>query len=93
MHVLNELRKSLLDVSHGIILQAIDLLGLECFDKALGRSVVVGIPFAGHTDPELIRSQDIDVLKGCILYPSVRVMDDSRWRISRLESHLKGSEA
>ena len=93
IHILDEVRKSPLDVGHRLILPEIDLLGLEGFDEALGRSVIVRIALAGHTDPELIRPQDVDVFMGCILHPPVRVMDDSRRRISSLESHLRCCKA
>lgn len=89
IHVLDEVGKSPLGIFHRLILPEIDLLGLEGFDEALGRSVVVRVTFAGHTDPKLIRPQDVDILMGCILHASIRVMDDSRRRVSPLESHLK----
>jgi hypothetical protein len=92
-HILDEVGKSPLDILHRLILPEIDLLGLECFHEALGHSVVARITFAGHTDPERIPPQDVHILMGGILHSPVRVMDDSRRRISSLESHLKGCKA
>ncbi len=93
IHILDEVRKSPLDVSHGLVLPEIDLLGLQGLHETLGRSVIVRIALAGHADPELIRPQDVDILMSRILHPSIRMMDDSCRRFSPLESHPKSGKA
>ena len=93
VHVLDEVRKSSLYVSQSLIFPEIDLLGLEGLHETLGRSVIVRIALPGHADPELIHSQNIDILMSRILHPSIRMMDDSCGRFSPLESHPKSGKA
>lgn len=76
MHILDAVRKSLLNVLQGPALPKIDFLMFKGLYGTFNKGIVIGATFASHANMETMILKDLNILPRGVPNPWIRVMDE-----------------